>query len=284
MLNKSDLNYRTLVDEINDGIYICDLNSQLIYANQALACILGFEQPEEIIGKNFTDFLSPENDNILITQFRETISTGKGLKLFTASVLRKDGSKVTIEINSTVLIKDNKLVGNQGVVRDITEHRNAEKEIQYLNIHDSMTGLYNRTFFEAEMKRLERGRQFPMSIIVVCVRGKKKLDESEKPKLGDRLLKRIAQELFRSFRGDDIVARIGEDEFAVLLPNFYENSVNEKINRIQENLSQKITEQHDPSLQFFIGASTTNEDVGLNSVLKQAETIVSLAMKKHEIT
>jgi len=284
MLNKSDLIYRTLVEEINDGIYICDLNCQLIYANQALAHILGFEQPEEIIGRNFTEFLSPENDNILITQFRETISTGKGLNLFVASVLRKDGSSVYIEINSTVLIKDNKLIGNQGVVRDITEHKHAEKEIQYLNTHDSTTGLYNRTFFEAEMKRLERGRQFPMSIIVVCVKGIKKLDESEKPELGDRLLKRIAHELFRSFRGDDIIARIGDDEFAVLLPNFYKESVDEKIRQIQENLFNKVADQHDLSLKFFIGASTTDEDVGLNSALKHAKTIVSLAMKKHEIT
>ena len=284
MLNKSDINYRTLVEEVIDGIYICDLDSQLIYANHALAHILGFEQPEEIIGRNFADFLSPENDNILITQFRETISTGKGLKLFTASVLRKDGSSVYIEINSTIFVKDNQLTGNQGVVRDITEHRHAEKEIHYLNTHDSTTGLYNRTFFEAEMRRLERGRQFPMSIIVVCVKGIKKLDESETSELEDRQLKRIAHELFRSFRGDDIIARIGEDEFAVLLPNFYEENVDEKIRQIQENLSKKVTEQNEPSLQFFIGANTTNEDVGLNSALKHAKTIVSLAMKKHEIT
>lgn len=282
MINTSDLNYRSLVDDVKDGIFVCDLEGQFIYANHALAFMLGYERPEDIIGKNFIDSLLPENDKNLITQFRKSISTGKDLKLFTACVLHKDGSKVYIEINPISFIKDEKLMGTQGVVRDITEYRHAEKGFQDQSLYDSLTGLYNRTFFEAEMKRLERGRQFPISIIIVCVGGIKSISSSEEQEDGNRLLKRIAHELFQSFRGDDIVARIGEDKFAVLLPSFYENDINEKIRRIEEKLSKKISEQHEPCLEFYIGASTTNEEMGLNSVMKQAENIIFLAMKKQE--
>ena len=66
-------------------------------------------------------------------------------------------------------IKNGKLLGNQGVVHDITERKQAENKMMYMATHDSLTGIYNRTFFEAEMKRLERGRQFPISIIIVIV-------------------------------------------------------------------------------------------------------------------
>ena len=280
---ESDVKYRTLVDEVNDGIYICDLNGTFIYANRALACILGFEHPAAIIGKRFLEFLPPEKCNVLSEQYQTAMSTGINSALITTEVIKQDGTSAFIEIKPATFIKDGRLMGNQGVVRDITERKQAEKKSMHLSTNDSLTGLYHRTFFDAEMKRFERGRQFPISIVRVDVDNLKDASDLEDPEAGDKLLKRVAQVLFRSFRGDDIVARIGEDEFAILLPNVDENTADKTIKRIRVNLQKINNKESEPALRFFIGASTTKKGMGLNSVLKQAGEFVYLEKKKNKI-
>ena len=158
MLQESDVKYRTLVDEVNDGIYICDLNGTFIYANRALACILGFERPAAIIGRRFLEFLPDEKVKMLTEQYRKAMSTGINSALITTEVIKQDGTSAFIEIKPATFITGGKLMGNQGVVRDITERNLAEMKFKHLSTHDYLTGLFHRTFFDAEMKRFERGR------------------------------------------------------------------------------------------------------------------------------
>lgn len=282
MLQESDVKYRTMVDEVNDGIYICDLNSTFIYANRALACILGFEHSAAIIGRRFLEFLPPEKGNVLTEQYRITMSAGISSALITTEVIKQDGTSAFIEINPAAFITDGKLMGSQGVVRDITERKQAEIKFKYLSTHDSLTGLYNRAFFDAEMKRLERGRQFPISIVRVDVDNLKNVNDGEGHQAEDKLLQRAAQVLFKSFRGDDIVARIGEDEFAVLLPTVDENTADETIERIRVNLQKYNSNESEPALRLSIVASTAKKGVGLNSALKQADEFMRLEKKKNK--
>ena len=227
MIQESDINFRNLVFEINDGIYVCDLNGKFIYANYALAIIFGFKRSSDIVGRNFEEFLTPEKGKELINLFRNSKSGGTGSTVIITEVLSPDDTTTYIEIKHTPFFKDSKLVGNQGVVHNITGVKQAEnKKMKFLSTHDSETNLYYLAFFEAEMKRLERGRQFPISIVVVNVGIMNNAGESEDFVDGDKFLKRVAQVLFNTFRGDDIIARIGENDFAVLLPSVNENMLN----------------------------------------------------------
>ena len=283
MLQESDVKFRSLVDEVNDGIYVCDLNGTFIYANRALACILGFKRPAAIIGKRFLEFLPPEKGKVLTEQYRTAMSTGISSALITTEVIKQDGTSAFIEIKPATFIKDGELMGSQGVVRNITERKQAEKKFMHLSTQDSLTGLFHRAFFDAEMKRFERGRQFPVSIVRVDVDNLKNENDVKGHQDGDKLLKRVAQVLFKSFRGDDIVARIGRDEFAILLPNVDENMADEIIKRIQVNLQKTNKKESEPTLRFFIGASTAKKRMGLNSVLKRAGEFVYLEKKKNKI-
>ena len=284
VLQESDINFRTLTYEVNDGIYVCDLNGKFIYVNLALAYIFGFERPADIIGRNFEEFFSPERGIVFMKQFRKSIVSRINSTLIKDEVNRQDGTTAHIEINPMPFIKNGKLLGNQGVVHDITERKQEENKMMHMGTHDSHTGIYNRTFFETEMKRLDLGRQFPISLIIVNVGGLKNVSDLENHELEDKLIKSMAHLLFNSFRGDDIVARIKEDEFAILLPNVDDNAVDEIIKRIRVNLLEININESEPALEFYIGAGTAKKGARMNSVLKQAEAIAYLEKKKNKIT
>ena len=284
MVQENNINFRTLAYEINDGIYICDLDGKIIYANLALANIFGFERPAYIIGRNFEEFFSPERGTKFMNQFRKSMVSRKNSTLITDEIIRHDGKNAYIEVNPMPFIKNRKLLGGQGVVHDITERVQAESKMMYTATHDSLTGIYNRTFFEAEMKRLERGRQFPVTIIIVNVGILMNASDLEDHEVGEKLIKRVAHLLFHSLRGDDIVARIGEDEFVMLFPSVDENVVDGIIKRIRVNLLEINTNESEPALEFYIGASTAKKKGRLNSVLQQAEAIAHLEKKKNKKT
>lgn len=281
MIQESDINFRTLAYEINEGIYVSDSNGTFVYANLALAKLFGFNRSEDLIGKKFFDFLSPENEQVFMNQFRKSLVPGTNPRLITSEIIKGDGKNALIEVKPVPFIKNRKLLGSQGVVHDITERRQAEKEMMFDLTHDPVTGIYNRSFFEAEISRLERGRQFPISIIIVKVGFLADLGKSDDLGMRNKLIRRMGHRLFHSLRGDDIVARIAEEEFAILFPKLDEDTVDNIIKRIRGNLLEINSEKSEPAVEFYIGAGTAEKGERLNAVLKRAEAIAKLEKKKH---
>jgi diguanylate cyclase (GGDEF)-like protein/PAS domain S-box-containing protein len=277
MVELSDINFRILAYEVKAGIYVTDPKGNFIYANLALADIFEVEHPRDIIGKNFKDFIS--NPNAFMDQFRKSMVSGSDPKMIPAQITKHDGKKTYIEVNAMPWVKNRTLAGNQGVVYDITPYVQVVNKTMESRTHDPLTGIFNRTFFEAEMKRLERGRQYPISIIALYVEGLRKSREAAGKEDRDKTLTRIARQLFYTFRGDDIVARFGENEFAVLLPTVDEKIVEGILSRLQADLQKIKREIGAPALNFFTGVGTANSGESLNATLKKAEAIAELKMK-----
>jgi diguanylate cyclase (GGDEF)-like protein/PAS domain S-box-containing protein len=279
MISVSDINFRILTYEVNAGIYVTDPKGNFIYANLALANIFEVEHPRDILGKNFKDFISPGSANAFMDQFRKSMVSGSDPKMIPAQITKHDGKKTYIEVNAMPFVKNRTLAGNQGVVHDITPYVQVVNKTMQSRTHDPLTGIFNRTFFEAEMKRLERGRQYPISIIALYVEGLRKSREAAGKEDRDKTLTRIARQLFYTFRGDDIVARFGENEFAVLLPTVDEKIVEGILSRLQADLQKIKREIGAPALNFFTGVGTANSGESLNATLKKAEAIAELKMK-----
>ncbi len=129
-LEYSERKYRNLVNEINDGLYIADRQGVLTFANVALTKVLGFEQPEEIVGRRFTDFIAPEMVPEIIQFFRTAMQTSISLGELEVESLRKDGTRAFLEIRPTNIITDGQVAGSRGVVRDITERKQAEETVR----------------------------------------------------------------------------------------------------------------------------------------------------------
>ena len=128
------------------------------------------------------------------------------------------------------------------VFRDCTEKMERQREIEFLSYHDQLTGVFNRRFFDEELKRLDVPRNLPLSLVMIDVNGLKLFNDAFGHKAGDMLLKRVAVVLQRETRGDDIIARIGGDEFVILLPCTDYESVWPMMERIMDAMESEYIE------------------------------------------
>lgn len=157
-------------------------------------------------------------------------------------------------------------------IRDITERRRTEEQLKYLSLHDPLTGLYNRTYFEEEMRRVEDGRFDPVNILIVDVDGLKLVNDTLGHDAGDALLITAGKLIKESFRETDMVARIGGDEFAVLFPKGSEKSVERACNRINMKVANYNRENPQLPLSISLGFATRNGTAkSMSDLFKEAD-------------
>lgn len=176
-----------------------------------------------------------------------------------------------ISVNPT-FDSDGKLAGAVHVARDITRRREMEDRLRYLSTHDEMTQLYNRAFFEAEVERLQKGRLAPLSVVIADLDGLKKANDCSGHEYGDGLIRAAADLLRELFRADDVIARIGGDEFAVLLKGVGEDELSIILNRARDILAAGTHHsEHGLVVRFSMGAATTLVPSRLPEVIRAAD-------------
>lgn len=167
--------------------------------------------PQEFIGKNLAETLPPNLVEPTLQAMSRTFDTSS-VQTFEYS-METDGKTYHYEAR-LVRCNDDEVLA---ICRNITEHTLVEQQLKHLSLHDALTGLYNRAFFEEEMRRLERQREGHAGLLICDVDGLKIVNDALGHEAGDQLLKCVANILRQSFRGGDVIARIGGDEFVVLL-------------------------------------------------------------------
>lgn len=152
-----------------------------------------------------------------------------------------------------------------GKVEDICRYR------KLLNT-DQLTGLYNRYYFEESVDLLQKQKIQPVSIIMIDVDGLKKINDTLGHRYGDQMLAATASLLKRTFRKGDLVARIGGDEFAVILPHASQNIVEKRCASLSRNMEIYNKQNHFPPLRFSFGAATsTRHTESIRSLLEEAD-------------
>lgn len=156
-------------------------------------------------------------------------------------------------------------------LQDITARKKAEEYLRYLGTHDVMTGLYNRAFFEETLQRLESKRGDPIGVVVIDLNNLKPVNDVFGHHTGDKLIRRAAEVLVASVGNRYITARIGGDEFIIIMPGANMENAHELMERIQSLVVMNNKFYRDPELSLSLGAAISEPGLPLEKTISNAD-------------
>ncbi len=256
---------RALLDAIPDLILRFSADGIL------LDCKPGFDMRtttkfSDFIGRHISEFTPPDILDKVTHYMREAIET-RVTQQFEYEAVADSGVVYHREMR-IVAAADDEVIG---IVRDITKRREMELELKHMSLTDQATGLYNRAFFEAELRRLSDQRYQPVGVIVCDIDGLKFINDTLGHDTGDILIAAAAYMLASCFGAGDVVARIGGGEFGIIMPNSDPAVVGEACERIR-NAAASYRAASKMPLSISVGMDVcTGGETTLNETYKNAD-------------
>ncbi len=216
-LEASEQRYKSLFEFNPDPVFSIDLNGELDSVNTACVSLLSYEK-EEMIGRHYSSFLS-ENDQERASNHFSKVMEGIP-QTYEIPVRNNSGDYSDLIVTNIPILVNNKLIGVFSIGKDITENKRTEEKIKFLAYHDSLTGLPNRALFEEFLKEAiaDANRTNEMfAVMFMDLDRFKTINDSLGHETGDQLLISVSKRLRACVRENDIVARMGGDEFTLLV-------------------------------------------------------------------
>lgn len=274
-LKENKENLQIILDSTAEAIYGVDVNGNCTFCNNSCVKMLGYKYQDELLGMNMHYQIHHSRRDGTRLELEEckiftAFIKGEGVYVNDEVFWRADGTYFDVEYYSYPQYRDGEIVGAVVTFMDITDRKKTESEITYLSYHDSLTGLYNRRFFEEELKRLDTARNLPISIIMGDVNGLKLTNDVFGHVAGDLLLQKAAQTMKNVCRADDIITRWGGDEYIIILPKTSNEDAKAIAKRIKIQFSKEYIIAF--SCSISLGCDTKNDiSVDIMQTIKNAE-------------
>ena len=261
-----------LLNSIPDHIFYKDKQGVYLGCNKAFETASGLSK-NTMIGKNDYEIYDQETADAFVSSDQKVLRGAEQIKT-EETVIYPNGDKIITETLKTPYYDaEGKPVGLIGISRDITDRKRKEERIEYLSVHDIMTGLYSRMYFDTELYRTDSMQALPYSVIMLDINSLKLTNDLFGHSEGDKLIIQTAKLLEKCFVCG-IVARIGGDEFSVLLPGIDE----EELKNVIANMNRELEEEKTKNRQVFVplsisyGYATKNSaEQTISEILKTAE-------------
>ncbi|MEI6601915.1 MAG: HD domain-containing phosphohydrolase [Clostridia bacterium] len=246
-IKKSEEKYRLLTENASDVIWILNtVKNKFTYISPSIFYLRGYTS-EEAIDERLEDALVPDslakiNEDLkkYIPAFIEN-PVSNDFYISEIQQPHKNGDIIWVEVSAKLRLNQEGEIEVVGVSRNIDARKRAEKEIQRLSNNDQLTGVKNRKFYDESLIEFNQEEYLPLSLIMVDVNGLKLTNDAFGHKSGDLLLEMVARVLKKECRPEDVVARIGGDEFIILLPKTTYDYASKIIRRVHEYCAgQKI--------------------------------------------
>ena len=242
-LRLAEAKYRDIFDNATEGIFRSSGDGQLLMANPSMAKILGYDSPDDLIRNGRArlagHFVHAESMEELLSLIRHH----DAIRNFEFHGRRTDASVVELSLSAhAIRDADGAVQYYEGMLQDISERKRLEAQLQHQATHDALTSLPNRTVL---LERLSQAIAYAKrhdeqcAVCFIDLDRFKWINDSFGHEVGDELLKVVAQRMSASLRESDMIARIGGDEFILLLQHLVDA---ESITRIVDRVAACLTE------------------------------------------
>lgn len=273
-LRESEARHRTLVETMAEATIIMNAEGQITFANTEANQLLGLER-SDLAEHAYDDpdwgITAPGGGTFPESElpFRRVMDTGRPVRNVEHAITRPDGTRTILSVNAAPLNggEDGSPDGVVATIRDVTEQKQLEAQLEHQALHDPLTGLANRTLFEDRLEQaLARSgrRGQPMGLLMLDIDAFKRINDSLGHTVGDDVLEQVGRRLERSIRDSDTAARWGGDEFVVVLP---ELESTETIETLQHRLRQAI------EVPFQVGGDELEVTITVGGVVHTTEDV-----------
>lgn len=287
-LKQSEAWFNAVLTGVTDyALMSLDAGGRIEAWNRSIARVTGHTE-QAVTGRELSVFYAPGGitGDRIADRLRE--ADANGWSLDNGWCVRADGSRFWANTMIAPLARDDVPPGEQGyalIVRDISDKRDAGNSLLHANACDYLTGIANRrTFFEAAELELERWRRFPrpLSLISIDADFFKNINDTWGHPAGDEVLRNLAQTLSANVREIDVVARLGGEEFAALLPSTDLDDAVRMAERLRSAVASQRVRTGDAELAYTVSIGVASMDAevsGLDQLLKLADQALYAAKK-----
>jgi len=222
--------YGEYIENAPYAVFVVDEQGKCLEANRAAVTITGYPM-ERLLRMSVREITAPESAETSVHKMKELIASGH---MSAELGYVHEGGLTRWWAVDAVKLSDSYYLC---FTNDITDKKQAEAELLHLSYHDYLTGLFNRRFFEAELQHVDIASQLPLSVFVGDINGVKLVNDTFGHTEGDRLIVDCAKIISKCCRNGDTVARIGGDEFGILMPKTDGATALDTLSKIQAALS-----------------------------------------------
>ena len=285
-LRRSEERFRNILENMQDSYFELDLKGNITYVNISASTKLGYSQ-EELTGKN-ARITTPDDD--LANQrasYNEVYMTGIPKKNFLHRSICKDGSIIFAESSIDPLRdKQGNIIGFCSISRDVTQRLEFEQRLSDMATHDFLTGLPNRVLLndrlQVALAQAHRNKN-KLAILTLDLDHFKAVNDTHGHHIGDELLKAVGHRLTGIIRSGDTIARMGGDEFMLLMPELHQSdSVTSIISKIVEAFKGPfMIEGHRFKMSASIGIAIYPDDGPDMDTLMRKSDSAMYDIKRH---
>ena len=233
-------NLAAILESVGEGVYGVDKHSNITFMNPAALKLLGLHDVKPLLGMGANEAFHLDGPGENRDLLKEAYYSGEKLKGWETLFRHRSGKEIPVDCTLYPLAVNGKQEGSVIAFRDISERKMMEEKLRWQATHDHLTGLYNRRYFEGNLERelSSVSRTGIMSAVVYLDLDRfKYVNDTAGHDIGDKLLIDLSREINKHLRRHDVAARIGGDEFAIILRNVDEKTAIDLADEIRTSLS-----------------------------------------------
>lgn len=263
--------FQQLFENSPEGIVMLDNKDRIVMFNRAFETMFGYSF-EDVKNCYLNELIVPEAFYDEGEKISQSVQEGKTVRL-EAVRMRKDGTLIQVAILGYPIYYNDLQVGIYGIYTDISQRKNAEEKLRYMSMHDSLTGLYNRSFFEEKIKYFQENPCHKLGIIVCDIDVLKIVNDTMGHDKGDEMLLVTSNIIKSCLSPCDFTARIGGDEFVVILPHKDSLEVENFIEMIRANISEYNRKLNSLPINVSMGyaVSEIKAPKNINDLFREAD-------------